>query len=413
MENHSYITISQDGIRRKHHVGKNGKNRTTKLCTGNNNECPNDAKADNLCTGCKSGRHRDEAGARKEGEIFTKDGIRYKHVGGQSRKLCTGNDNTCNKIIKRDNLCDGCISGRGKISHMGLIEGQVVINHGRRYRYNGKALVLLCSGDNDTCPKYRDKDGLCHLHYHDGSTWSHRFNTETFIVKARAAHGDKYDYSKVTYTKNSEHVTIIYPFHGEFQQKPSDHLSRSGTGKFRGCNMCRKSRPKDQQYWLGKAAEIHGDMYDYSLVKYTGSKQNVTIICRIHGPFEQKSEVHLTGCGCPTCNHSQGELAVAKYLAAIGEHYEQQKKFDDCRNIHKLPFDFFLPKYNALIEFDGKQHYKIMDFFGGEEGFRKIQFNDNIKNEFAARTNRPLLRIRYNENIETAIDTFIMQTLDR
>ena len=41
-----------------------------------------------------------------------------------------------------------------------------------------------------------------------------------------------------------------------------------------------------------------------------------------------------------------------------------QKTFDDCKNIHKLRFDFYLPKYNCVIETHGEQHYKdSTDFF--------------------------------------------------
>lgn len=53
-------------------------------------------------------------------------------------------------------------------------------------------------------------------------------NTDDFINKSKKVHGDKYDYSKVDYVNNRVKVTIICPIHGEFIQKPLDHLHGSG-----------------------------------------------------------------------------------------------------------------------------------------------------------------------------------------
>lgn len=60
-----------------------------------------------------------------------------------------------------------------------------------------------------------------------------RKTTSQFIAEAKAVHGDRYDYSKVDYKTNRDKVCIICPEHGEFWQRPSDHLS----GKY-GCPKC-------------------------------------------------------------------------------------------------------------------------------------------------------------------------------
>jgi very-short-patch-repair endonuclease len=53
-------------------------------------------------------------------------------------------------------------------------------------------------------------------------------NSEDFIQKSITIHGDKYDYSKVDYKGNKNHVTIICKIHGEFLQKPNGHLDGNG-----------------------------------------------------------------------------------------------------------------------------------------------------------------------------------------
>lgn len=60
--------------------------------------------------------------------------------------------------------------------------------------------------------------------------------TEEFINKAKAVHGDKYDYSKVEYVNNKTEVCIICPEHGDFRQLPSNHL------RGHGCKYCRAAR---------------------------------------------------------------------------------------------------------------------------------------------------------------------------
>lgn len=51
-----------------------------------------------------------------------------------------------------------------------------------------------------------------------------KLTTEEFIKKARKVHGNKYDYSKVKYVNNQTKVRIVCPEHGEFSQRPIDHL---------------------------------------------------------------------------------------------------------------------------------------------------------------------------------------------
>jgi len=63
-----------------------------------------------------------------------------------------------------------------------------------------------------------------------------RLNTEQFIAKAKRVHGDKYDYSLVSYETGELPVKIVCPAHGEFEQMPRGHLSGNG------CRKCADDR---------------------------------------------------------------------------------------------------------------------------------------------------------------------------
>ena len=77
--------------------------------------------------------------------------------------------------------------------------------------------------------------------------------------------------------------------------------------------------------------------------------------------------------------------------------YIHQFKFNDCRNIKELIFDFYLPEYNLCLEFDGRQHFEPISFFGGEDGFYKRKINDHIKNDYCLLNGIELVRISYED----------------
>ena len=72
-----------------------------------------------------------------------------------------------------------------------------------------------------------------------------------------------------------------------------------------------------------------------------------------------------------------------------------------------MPFDFYLPVKNIAIEYDGEQHFKSVDFFGGEETFKKQQLHDKIKTNYCKNNNISLLRIKFDQNVENEMQKII------
>ena len=149
---------------------------------------------------------------------------------------------------------------------------------------------------------------------------NNRLTQEQFLAKARAAHGDKYDYSQARYSGNSVKVTIICPQHGPFKQAPFGHWSG------RNCPNCVGGVSIDTEEFIIKARQAHGNKYDYSRVLYTNNKAKATIICPVHGLFKQKASSHLRGYGCPSCGQKRLALGQAGFLAkahaAHGDKYD-------------------------------------------------------------------------------------------
>lgn len=120
---------------------------------------------------------------------------------------------------------------------------------------------------------------------------------------------------------------------------------------------------------------------------------------------------------CPECNDSltKGERKIYEYLEKQNINSNQQQTFEDCVHINKLRFDFsILGSDNdviALVEFDGKQHFEPVEYFGGEDSFKLQQLKDQIKNDYCEKNNIPLLRIPYwdEKNIDCILDEFIQK----
>lgn len=58
---------------------------------------------------------------------------------------------------------------------------------------------------------------------------------------------------------------------------------------------------KTNEQFIKECIEVHGNKYDYSETFYTGAHNVITIICPIHGSFQQKAYSHVQGCGCLEC----------------------------------------------------------------------------------------------------------------
>ena len=143
--------------------------------------------------------------------------------------------------------------------------------------------------------------------------------------------------------------------------------------------------------------------------EYKNADTKVILKCDKGHLYECKLHDFYNGNRCPKCNQSKGEVKIKKYLKDNNIFYKEQYKFEDCKAQRKLPFDFYLPDYNLIIEYDGKQHFEISSFFGDIDSFIGIKVRDTIKNIYCKKNNINLIRIPYWEydNIENILNKII------
>jgi very-short-patch-repair endonuclease len=231
--------------------------------------------------------------------------------------------------------------------------------HGDKYRYDENTYVKSSVKMRIICPEHGEfwQEPAAHVRGYNCPKCANlrrglRDTLEQFIEKARKIHGDKYDYSKVEYVNQMTKVCIICPEHGEFWQRPSNHLHGDGCPE---CSIVSraKQRTSSIEHFIENAKRIHGDKYDYSKTEYIDCHTKVCIICPVHGEFWQSPDGHLQGHGCSKCGSttSNPEDEINNF---INETCGIETKTRDRSLLNKrLECDIIVPSYKLAIEFNG------------------------------------------------------------
>lgn len=219
---------------------------------------------------------------------------------------------------------------------------------------------------------------------------------EYYVKMAKTIHGDVYNYDEYEYTGYMNKGKILCEKHGYFYMSMDNHVRRKN-----GCRKCANEKTcSDNKItnieFLNRCVEIHNNKYILDKVKYISMRDSVIVGCEKHGYWETSAQLFIRGCGCPKCNESKGEKLITEILDNNGISYIRQYKYADCRGKYKaLPFDFYIPSINTLIEYDGEHHYKPVKYFGGDKAFHLRISYDNIKTEYCKTNNIPLVRVSY------------------
>ena len=195
-----------------------------------------------------------------------------------------------------------------------------------------------------------------------------KLNKTNFVELAKNVHGDTYSYEKANYIRNNTPVTIICSKHGEFNQRPVDHVHQKSKCPQCAIEKVAEANKISKQSFLERASKIHDNFYEYSKVSYSFIKDKVTITCPEHGDFEQSAQSHLVGHGCSKCAN---------------------------RGFDKLKPGIL---YIVKIEYDSNTYYKV--------GVT----NRNVDKRFASETKVKITTV-YEEEFALGFDAYIMEQI--
>lgn len=182
-----------------------------------------------------------------------------------------------------------------------------------------------------------------------------------FIRQAQSIHGIRYDYANVNYINVHTPVTIVCREHGEFEQTPNSHITKKS-----GCPFCAKNKRADSnrkttQTFIKKANQIHHNKYDYSQVIYVSALNPVTIVCSVHGKFNQRAASHLSGRGCSLC----GVSAAKKHITLTTKEF-----IDRAIKVHGDTYDYSDTNYTNA--------HSIVEVICGRHGVFLQRANDHL-----------------------------------
>lgn len=274
-----------------------------------------------------------------------------------------------------------------------------------KYKNGGTEILCLCKKHNHSWmvkPNHLLRGGGC-LHC----------GIEKTANRLRKTHGDFInELTKVNinieaigkYTTSKSPLKCKCKVDGTvFHPLPSNLL------KGQGCPTCAIKRTSDanrmtQEDFESRVKKVLPNIK--VLGEYKTRNEKIQVSCKKDGHTWMAKGSHLIdGHGCPKCKSSKGEKIIEEYLKDNFIAYKPQFKFKNCRYKRRLPFDFYLPELNAVIEYDGIQHFKPIDFFGGEKSFEYRKKLDGIKSEYCNKNRINLIRVPYTvDNIEVFLD---------
>lgn len=251
---------------------------------------------------------------------------------------------------------------------------------------NNKTPVILTCKDCGLRKEYRPDTILakrtiigcfkCELVNKKDRAVAKRNKVEELIERAKEIHGLKYDYEFVEYKALSKKVKLKCNACGNiFEQSLEKHLAGQGCPKCAG-----RERTTEEAIKIIK--NIYGDIYDFKEFKYINATTKSKLICKKHNKEIKVSFHTLTSSykdrKCCSCEwQSSANLYIKKLLDEKDIENIPEYIFKDCKNIEPLKFDFYLPKYNCVVEFQGVFHFK--DIYGD---LKLQQKRDEIKRKY-------------------------------
>ena len=209
------------------------------------------------------------------------------------------------------------------------------------------------------------------------------------------------------YIQCKKNIECRCKIHDEIFFATPDHLIQGETG----CKQCIQDKYhigglKSHEQFMNEMEIIQPDIR--VIGQYDGAKTRIDVQCIKCGhKWNPVASSLISGFGCPNCASSRGEKRIKEFLNDKNIDFECQKSFDNLRGVGDglLSYDFYLIKYNLLIEYQGEFHDGTA-WQQTEIDFLRQQEHDKRKKNYAKKNNIGLLEIWYwdYDNIEQILN---------
>lgn len=251
------------------------------------------------------------------------------------------------------------------------------------------------------CTKHGIFEQSIHNHFNIGNNCKMCFNNKrTKLSELAESKLKKMQINVIEYNGTKQCSILNCKEHGKFKSTINNTLKY-------GCSECNRIKNLNiNKLKFIEKAKLKWDnliKFDYDNIIYNSSK-NVKVYSELTGYIKVNGNNFLKGF---IPRNSVGELIIKSVLDKNNITYEEQKTFDECKFKNKLRFDFYLPEKNICLEFNGKQHYEPIAFFGGDTRFIEQQRNDKIKVNYCSENDIELIIISYKDSIIEKINKIL------
>lgn len=229
---------------------------------------------------------------------------------------------------------------------------------------------------------------------------SKKLTTEEFQNRLNKIFGNQFTVLS-EYVNNSTKVDILCnKCNNIIQKRPAKMINDTKEG----CYICSgKNHYKTKESFQKEIDKKFPNTYKI-IGEYVRARQPLSVKRLSCGHTYDVAPTNLLkGRGCPRCGIKQSHYMdiVESFFENNNIEYEKEKRFDDCKYIRILPFDYYLPKYNMCVEVDGEFHYPNNNIYINRHStYEKVSIRDGIKTQYCNDNNIKLLRLPYYKELE-------------
>jgi len=286
--------------------------------------------------------------------------------------------------------------------------------HNNYYNYDKVIFVDMTTYVTIICPKHGDfpQKPIKHINAKQGcnkcgeerSADSQKMTIEEFIRLSIEKHGNEhYNYDLVNYINCDTNVEIFCNIcNKSFQQTPYRHLSGSGCTD---CSIIKRATLMKQLASVKfREITINDERFDFSKFVYSNAISKSIVKCKECGEeFSISPNNYFGGKGCPLC-YLKTKKKLYKSLKPLFPNLKTELAVDWCRNteesngkFHKFPYDFYIEdgdlNLHIIIELDGVQHIKPVEYFDRKMTFEERHKRDVYKEKCAKENGYHTIRI--------------------
>lgn len=308
---------------------------------------------------------------------------------------------TPDKLLNRKIMCPKCaLIFRGIKRNLTTDEfkRQVYELVGDEYEVLGeykkaKSKILMkhnkCGTEFEVTPCSFKRGTRCHKCMKEKQFKALTRTTAEFKQMIYDIYGDEYTILG-NYVRNHTPILVRHNICGRvFKVIPSDLLRNQH------CRYCIGNVRSNIVEFKQKVKNLVGDEYTV-LGKYINASTPVLMrhnTCM--NEFKITPSKFLSGRRCPVCKETSGEALVRQVLISNNIKYIYGYQINDLVDKGRLHFDFWLPDFKIAIEYDGLQHYKPIEYFGGKNAFERQHKHDLMKDKYCEDRGISLIRIPY------------------